>query len=75
MFEYLNHKLLNHENCLPGYYRCWVCCVEVFKANEYKGFGDDIDKNSWLYNKIVFFADGWIENITCEEMQIKNLLE
>jgi hypothetical protein len=70
MIEYLNHKLLKHKNKSPGFYWCSVCGVTAFK-----GYDSVIDENSWFYNKTVLYVDEWIENITCEEMQIKNLLE
>ena len=68
MLEYLNHKLIKYDYSeVHISYKCQICKKRVhieFKDNYY-----------WCWDNDNGMADGWHKTLTCEEYQIKNLLE
>lgn len=65
MFKYLNHTFIKRDSHSKFIYVCEVCCAEIWH-----NVGDFYIKGN---SKAVQYNEAL--TLTCEEMQIKNLLE
>jgi hypothetical protein len=74
MKECNGHKLFVADRIVAnivGMYFCSVCGVKIFIGSENSAYKN----TSYDGRTFCFINNGWVDCISCEEMQIKKLLE